>query len=121
MTAGTDGRSPRRRLGDAAEQAVAVRLTQLGWSVLGASVPVGRDELDLVGVEPGQPPTLVFVEVRSHTVDRFGAPEESVGADKVTRLYRAAAGLLREGQLPDGTALPRLAWRVDLVVRAGRR
>ena len=58
---------------------------------------------------------LVFVEVRSHTVDRFGAPEESVGRDKVARLYRAAAGLLRDGWLPDGTQLPRLAWRVDLV------
>ena len=92
-----------------------MRLVQMGWGLLGRSVRIGRDELDLVAVEPGRPPTLVFVEVRSHTVDRFGAPEESVGADKVTRLYRAATSLLREGRLPDGTALPRLAWRVDLV------
>ena len=115
MTTAVDSRSPRRRLGDAAEQAVAARLVRQGWSILGSSVHIGRDELDLIAVEPGDPPTLVFVEVRSHSVSRFGAPEESVGADKVARLYRATMELLRRGRLPDGTALPRLGWRVDLI------
>lgn len=115
MTAATDSRSPRRQLGDAAEQAVATRLLEQGWRILGSSVHIGRDELDLIAVEPGHPPILVFLEVRSHTVTRYGAPEESVGADKVARLYRAAMGLLRRGRLPDGTALPLLGWRVDLI------
>jgi putative endonuclease len=102
-------------LGDAAEAAVAARLSGLGWSILGSGVHVERDELDLIALEPGDPPVLVFVEVRSHSVTRFGTPEESVSAAKVARLYRAAMGLLRLGRLPDGTVLPPLAWRVDLV------
>lgn len=105
----------RRRLGDRAEGLVAERLSALGWTVLAAGVRVGRDELDLVCVEPGVPPTLVFVEVRSRSSDRFGAPEETLGAAKIARTYRAAFALLRRRRLPDGRALPPLGWRIDLV------
>lgn len=68
-----------------------------------------------MALEPGPVATLVFMEVRSHTTARFGAPEESVIAAKVGRTYRAAFALLRGGCLPDGTPLPRLPWRVDLI------
>ena len=105
----------RRRLGDRAEGLVAERLSALGWTILAAGVHVGRDELDLVCVEPGRPPTLVFVEVRSRSSDRFGAPEETLDAAKIARTYRAAFALLRDRRLPDGRALPPLAWRIDLV------
>jgi Holliday junction resolvase-like predicted endonuclease len=108
-------RSPRRRLGDHAEGLVARQLTALGWTVLGSGVNVGRDEIDLIAVEPGLPPTLVFVEVRSSRTDRFGTPEESVGERKLARVYRAAFVLLRERRLPDGRPLPPLRWRLDLV------
>jgi len=102
-------------LGDQAEALVAGWLEAQHWRILATSVTVGRDELDIVAVEPGTPPCLVFVEVRSHTSSRFGAPEESVGTAKLARTYRAAFALLRLGHLPDGTALPRSGWRVDLV------
>ena len=105
----------RQRLGDRAEAAVARHLTSLGWTRLAASVRVGRDEIDLIALEPTSPPTLVFVEVRSHSTSRFGAPEESVDASKVARTYRAAFALLRDRRLPDGRPLPLLAWRVDLL------
>ncbi|MDQ3870771.1 MAG: YraN family protein, partial [Chloroflexota bacterium] len=85
----------------------------LGWTVIGAGLRAGRDEIDILAVEPGPPATLVFVEVRSHTTGRFGTPEESVDRDKVRRLYRAAATLGRMGRLPGGAPLPRLPWRVD--------
>jgi Holliday junction resolvase-like predicted endonuclease len=79
---------------------------------------VGRDEIDLVAVEPGEPgesDTLVFVEVRSRSGARFGAPEESVVGGKAFRVYRAALSLAAAGALPNGRALPRVPWRVDLV------
>ncbi|MEO7117884.1 MAG: YraN family protein [Candidatus Limnocylindrales bacterium] len=116
-----DRRSARRRLGDRAESVVATQLAALGWTVVAASVQVGRDEIDLICVEPSLPPTLVFVEVRSHTTETFGAPEESVDAAKVARIYRAAMTLLRAQRLPDGRRLPQLHWRVDLVAVDGRR
>ena len=105
----------RRRHGNRAEDLVASRLRALGWTVLGRQVPVGRDELDIVALEPGPPAALVAVEVRSTTSSAFGLPEERVDALKVRRVYRAAAGLRAAGELPDGTRLPRLPWRVDLV------
>ena len=33
-------------------------------------------EIDLVAVDPGLPPSLVFVEVRGNVSGRYGAPEE---------------------------------------------
>jgi putative endonuclease len=113
----------RRGSGDRAEAFVADRLRESGWRIVGRQVPVGRDELDIVAVEPGTGPsvggTLVFVEVRSARDGRFGAPEESVVGRKAARTYRAALALLRAGTLPDGRALPRLPWRVDVVAVTG--
>lgn len=109
------GRSPRSRLGDRAERLVAERLAASGWRIIGANVVVGRDEIDLIALEPTDPPTLVFVEVRSHRDGRFGAPEESVDRRKLGRVYRAAFALVRAGRLPDGSALPRGPWRVDVI------
>jgi putative endonuclease len=109
------GPTARRRAGDLAEEAVARHLVRIGWSIVARNVRVGRSELDIVAIDPGPPPTLVLVEVRSATVARFGAPIESVDAAKVGRLYRAAMELARIGHLPDGVALPSIDWRVDLV------
>lgn len=108
-------RAHRRRIGDLAERLVAERLVAHGWTVLATSVRVGRDELDLICLDPGPPVMLVFVEVRSRSSSRFGAPEETTGPDKIARTYRAALALLRQRSLPDGSSLPRLPWRVDLV------
>jgi putative endonuclease len=114
-------RTPRQRAGDHAEAQVAKHLDGLGWRVIGRNVRVGRHEIDLVAIEPGVPPTLVFVEVRSRSTTGFGPPEESVVGGKATRMYRAAIELVHTGRLPDGSPLPRLPWRVDLVsvVREG--
>ncbi len=97
------------------ETAAAGHLTELGWRVLGRQVRVGRDEVDIVALDPGPPATLVAVEVRSRSSTRFGPPEASVGQAKVMHCYRAMGALQRAGSLPDGTHLPRLPWRVDLV------
>lgn len=105
----------RARHGRRGEEVAAAYLERLGWRVLARRLRVGRDEIDLLALEPGSPPTLVVVEVRSRSTTRFGSPEESVDTPKVRRLYRAAAALRTAGRLPDGTALPRLPWRVDLV------
>jgi Holliday junction resolvase-like predicted endonuclease len=110
-----DRRPRRRRHGDAAELFARRHLLGLGWTVLGTNVRIGQDELDLVAVD-GAAACLVFVEVRSNVTGRFGAPEESVVGVKLRRTYRAAWSLLRLGRLPDGTTLPRLAWRVDVLI-----
>ena len=112
---GDDRRPLRRRRGDTAEALVAAHLERRGWVIVARQLRIGRDELDLLAIEPGRRPTLVVVEVRSRADPRFGPQEERLDAAKVGRLYRAAAALRRRGALPDGSGLPALPWRIDLI------
>jgi putative endonuclease len=104
-----------QRTGDEAEDLVAVRLAATGWTILGRNVRLGRDELDLVAVDPGPPGALVVVEVRRRGRRDFGLAEETLDRRKRAALRRAVGRLAAAGTLPDGTPLPRLALRVDLV------
>ncbi|HKB27495.1 MAG TPA: YraN family protein [Candidatus Limnocylindrales bacterium] len=109
-------RTNAQRSGDAAEAQVAERLIHAGWTILGRNVHVGRYELDLVAVDPGPPSSLVAVEVRWRAGRAFGLPEETVDHRKRARIRAAAYGLLDRGALPDGSRLPHLPLRFDLVV-----
>ena len=103
------------RVGSTGEALVAAYLAGMGWTVVARNLRVGRSELDLVGVDPGPPARLVVVEVRANRTSRFGLPEESVDPDKLRTVYRGALGLRALGVLPDGSRLPRLPVRVDVV------
>jgi Holliday junction resolvase-like predicted endonuclease len=105
-----------RRLGDDAESEVAASLERAGWRVIGRNVRVGRDELDIVAVDPGPPPALVAVEVRWRSRRDFGLAEETFDHRKRRRVWRAIATLRDLGRLSDGTDLPKLPLRIDLVV-----
>jgi putative endonuclease len=109
-------RSPAQQVGDHAERLVAARLVDAGWTILARNVHVGRHEIDLVAVDPGPPAELVIVEVRWRGTRAFGLPEETVDHRKRTRVRSAAYGLLDRKALPDGSPLPRLPLRFDLVV-----
>ena len=108
-------RTERQRAGDAAEELVVRRLVESGWRILGRQVRVGRDELDIVALDPGPPGRLVILEVRWRAGRAFGLPEETFDHRKRQRLTRAAFGLVERG-LPDGPPLPRFPLRIDLVV-----
>ncbi len=101
--------------GDAAETLVADRLTNAGWTVLARNVHVGHHELDLVAIDPGPPAALVIVEVRWRAGRDFGLPEETVDHRKRARVRAAAYGLIDGGAMPDGSVVPRLPLRFDLV------
>lgn len=108
-------RTAAQRTGDDAEAKVATYLAGLGWTVLAAHVRVGRSEIDLMATDPGPPPALVVVEVRWRSRRDFGLAEETVDGRKRARLRRAGFALREAGQLPDGTALPSLPLRFDLI------
>ena len=110
------GRTSQQRLGDTAESDVADALRAAGWTVLARNVRVGRQEVDLIAIDPGPPPWLVVVEVRWRGRRDFGLAEESIDHRKRLRLRAAAHGLLERGRLPDGSVVPRLPLRFDLVV-----
>jgi putative endonuclease len=109
-------RTAAQRAGDAAETLVAERLGGAGWTVLGRNLRLGRNEIDLVAVDPGPPATLVIVEVRWRGRRDFGLPEETLDWRKRARLRAAVGRLLETGALPDGRPLPDAPVRVDLVV-----
>ncbi len=109
-------RTSAQRSGDAAEALVAAYLEGLGWRVLAEKVHVGRAEIDLVATDPGPPPELVIVEVRWRGRRDFGLPEETVDHRKRARLHRAGFTLRGSGALRDGTPIPDLPLRFDLVV-----
>jgi len=109
-------RTAAQRAGDAAEELVATTLVEAGWTILARNVHVGRRELDLVAIDPGPPAALVIVEVRWRSRRDFGLPEETVDHRKRARVHEAAFRLLAVGELPDGTGLPHLPLRFDLVV-----
>jgi len=109
-------RTAAQRLGDAAERQVAEQLTASGWTVLGRNLRFGRNEVDILAVDPGPPSALVVVEVRWRASRAYGIGEETFDWRKRGHL-RAAVGRLHEmSALPDGTALPRLPIRIDLVI-----
>ena len=101
--------------GDAAETLVLDRLVESGWTVLARNVHVGRHELDLVAVDPGPPQMLVVVEVRWRRRRDFGLAEETVDHRKRGHLRRAAYALLDGVPLPNGSTVPALPLRFDLV------
>ena len=108
-------RTAAQRLGAAAEDLVAEQLIAAGWRVLGRNVRVGRAEVDLIAIDPGPPATIVVIEVRWRARRDFGLPEETVDHRKVARIRRAAFALRELGAVPDGTPLPPLPLRMDLV------
>jgi putative endonuclease len=112
---GEHERTAAQQSGDAAETLVADRLTEAGWTVVARNVHVGRHEIDLVAVDPGPPAALVIVEVRWRTGRDYGLAEETVDHRKRVRVRAAAFGLLERGTLPDGSPVPRLPLRFDLV------
>lgn len=85
------GRPARKRLGDAGEEAAARHLAAQGYRIVARNHRCKLGEVDLVA-ESGE--LLVFVEVRTRTTDRFGAPEETVTARKQARVVRAARDFL---------------------------
>ena len=114
--AGPDARTLQQRTGSAAEREVVDRLVAQGWQVLATNVRVGRDELDIVALDPGPPAMLVVAEVRFRSRRDFGLPEETVDRRKWWRVWRAASTLLGRGSLPDGSPIPLRPLRIDLIV-----
>jgi len=108
-------RTRAQAVGDRAEHLVAGRLIAAGWRVLGRNVRIGRAELDIVAVDPEPPRALVIVEVRWRARRAYGLPEETVDARKRARLRAAGHRLASAGILADGTPLPQLPLRFDVV------
>lgn len=83
----------RRALGAAGEAQAAAWYEARGYEVVARNWRCRDGELDLV-VRRGR--VVVFVEVKSRTSARFGAPVEAVTPDKQRRLRRLAMRYLTD-------------------------
>ena len=104
----------RAEIGAFGEQVAVDHLTSLGLRVLTRNWRCRYGELDVIAVDEASR-TVVFIEVKTRTSDRFGGVAEAVTPMKVRRLRRLAGLWL---------AAQRDAWaavRIDVVgVRIGR-
>jgi putative endonuclease len=111
------------RAGHAAETLACHHLEDRGLSLVARNVRSPFGEIDLV-MREGE--TLVFVEVRHRSSERYGTPAETVGARKQHRLRATAEHYLqREPQqsqkpcrfdivaITDNGQAPRIEWLRD--------
>ena len=95
-------RGSNRSGGLAGERLAALHYLVRGYRVLDRNAWAGGNELDLV-VRRGR--SIVFVEVKRKSGERFGDPLEMVGPEKVRRVRRAAEAWLAAHREADGLEL----------------
>lgn len=104
----------RAEIGALGEKLAVEHLTSLGLRVLARNWRCRYGELDVIATDPAAR-TVVFVEVKTRTSDRFGGVAQAVTPQKVRRLRRLA-GMWLAGQTGSWTSV-----RLDVIgVRIGR-
>lgn len=83
----------RAALGRRGEAVAAWILERKGWRVLERNYRCREGEIDLVAARDG---VLAFVEVKTRSSDRFGAPREAVDRPKQRRLRAMALRYLAD-------------------------
>lgn len=105
----------RAQIGALGEQLAVDHLIGRGLQVVARNWRCRYGELDVIAVDP-LARTVVFVEVKTRTSDRFGGVEQAVTPQKVRRLRRLA-GLWLASQDRRWAGV-----RIDVIgVRIGRR
>ena len=118
------GYPSRRGLGNWGEEKAARFLEDKGYKVLDRNVRTRLGEVDIVAEDKG---TVVFIEVKTRSSNRFGRGEESVSLAKQRRLLRLAFQFMKAKSLTgkdfrfdvlsafrDGGG----AWRMELIQNA---
>lgn len=86
-------------LGREGEEIAAKYLQNLGFKIIDRNFRARNTELDIVAVHKN---TLVFVEVKTRTTDKFGTPFEQIAFWKLKSLVKAAEFYkLSHKNLPD--------------------
>ncbi len=86
----------KKLLGAAGEDRAAAYLARQGYKILERNVRAPYGEIDIIALDRGE---LVFVEVKTRTSDRYGAPELAVNLNKQRRMIKAALGYIKSKRL----------------------
>lgn len=79
--------SSRAQIGKWGEEVAARYLTDKAYKIVARHFTHRIGEIDIVAAKGGR---IIFVEVKTRTSNRFGAPEESIGWSKQEKLRRTA-------------------------------
>lgn len=93
-------------VGQWGERRAAEHLVEQGYRIVSRNWRAESGEIDIVAQ---QADTLVFVEVKARSSDRFGTPEEALTVTKRRRIQRAAWAYLEAVDRMDAD------WRVDVI------
>ena len=96
-----NGREPRHwkhLLGRHGERKASAYLKKQGYRILGTNFRCKAGEVDIIAADHE---TLVFVEVKTRSSDKFGTPQEAVTAAKLRTLRQVAHYYLRETDAPN--------------------
>lgn len=94
----------RHQKGWRAEEYAANHLVGEGYHIIGRNVSVGIGEIDIVAEHDRR---LVFVEVRSRSLDTPVRASSTVGYDKTRQILRCAAVYMRQNHLRERDVNPR--------------
>lgn len=82
------------------EQLAVSHLLGKGWTILERNWRCAAGEIDIVALEPGREPTVVFCEVKCRTGLSFGTPLEAITHTKLAKLRELSLHWLRAQQRP---------------------
>lgn len=100
-----------KQIGKIGEDFAADYLIRQNYQVLDRNFSVRYGEIDLVALDGD---SLVFVEVKTRTSDRFGLPEDSITAEKLARMQNAALLWLEaHPEIPDDYRMDVIAILLD--------
>jgi putative endonuclease len=91
----------RKSKGDRGEESAAEFLRGQGYRILERNYRCPLGEMDIIARE-GK--TIVFVEVKTRSSDRFGPPQAAIGPQKQRRMTAIALWYLKEKGWMDGPA-----------------
>ena len=85
--------STQHELGNKGEEAARKFLLEKGYLILEKNWRFGRAEIDIIAKDKS---TLVFIEVKSRSTNRYGAPEEFISKKKMKFLTQAASAYMEK-------------------------
>lgn len=85
-------------LGDFGEGLACEYLATLGYRVLERNFSCRAGELDIIAL---QGDTVVFIEVKTRSSEKYGLPSEAVSSAKQTKIVRTALYYLQRNRLLD--------------------
>ena len=95
MTRNTETPKDMRRIrtGKRGEDIAVAHLQEVGYRIVARNYRCRYGEMDIIAQDGD---TLVFIEVKSRQSERYGPPQEAVGAEKRKKLSRVSLHYLQQ-------------------------